>query len=381
MRYCRKCVQPDTRPGSVFDEEGVCLACRFAETVRNIDWAARRAELEEICSFARERNVSGYDCIVGVSGGKDSTRQAMYVRDELKLHPLLVCCSYPPENLSDRGARNLANLMSLGFDCITVGPAPGVWKRLMLQGFLRFGNWAKSTEMALYASAPKVAIAYQIPLIFLGENPAISVGTMDVKSTNGDANQMKNCNTLKGGPEALLEDGITERDLFWYRYSSDEDMQLGALKVVYLGYYIQDFTKRNNALFSIRHGLEVRPDPPEDIGDITGYECLDDDFVLVNQHMKHIKFGFGKVTEQVCEDIRLGDMTREEAWKLVLAYDGKCAERYIQELCDYLGISRETFREVSERYRGRGVWTPDGSGGWRLAAEPEFDGPGSGERG
>ncbi|MGE4265181.1 MAG: N-acetyl sugar amidotransferase [Desulfovibrio sp.] len=372
MRYCTKCVQPDTRPGIAFDAEGVCPACRFAEQNAFTDWAARRAELEEICAFARARNVSGYDCIVGVSGGKDSTRQAMYVRDELKLHPLLVCCSYPPENLSDRGARNLANLMRLGFDCMTVGPAPGVWKRLMLQGFLRYGNWAKSTEMALYASAPKVAIAYQIPLIFLGENPATTAGALDVKSTDGDASRMKHCNTLKGGPDVLLEDGITEKDLFWYRYSSDEDMQLGALRVVYLGHYIKDFTKRANAEFSMRHGLEVRPDPPEDLGDITGFECLDDDFVLVNQHMKHIKFGFGKVTEQVCEDIRLGTMTRKEAWRLVQAYDGKCAERYVQALCDYLGISRETFQEVSERYRGREVWAQDGQGGWRLTATPDL---------
>ncbi len=372
MRYCRKCVQPDTRPGIVFDDAGVCQACRFAQEADAVDWDARRAEMDEICAFARERNISGYDCIVGVSGGKDSTRQAMYVRDELKLHPLLVCCTYPPENLSERGARNLANLMRLGFDCITVGPAPGVWKRLMRQGFFRFGNWAKSTEMALYASAPKVAIAYQIPLIFLGENPAISVGISDVKSLDGNANRMKHSNTLKGGPEVLLEDGITEQDLFWYRYSSDEDMQLGSLRVVYLGYYIADFNKRANTEFSVRHGLEIRPDPPEDIGDITGSECLDDDFVIVNQHMKHIKFGFGKVTDQVCEDIRMGVMSRAEAWRLVRAYDGRCAERYVQALCAYLDISRETFREVAERYRGPDAWVPDPDGGWRLTAEPDL---------
>src|SRR6185436_11305402 len=120
--------------------------------------------LDEIAEFGRRNNVSGYDCIIGVSGGKDSVRQVMYARDELGLKPLLVSCTYPPEQMSERGAKNLANIISLGFDLISVSPAPQTWKSLMREGFLRFGNWARSTEMALYASAPKVAIAYHIPL-------------------------------------------------------------------------------------------------------------------------------------------------------------------------------------------------------------------------
>jgi hypothetical protein len=185
MRYCTRCVQPDTRPGIVFDEEGVCPACRFAQEDPHVDWTARRAEREELCAFARRPNGSGYDGIVGVSGGKASTRQAVFIKEEMGLNPLLVCCSYPPEQLAERGARNLSNLVSLGFDCLTVQPAPGTWKTLMREGFRRFGNWAKSTEMALYTSAPKAAIAYQIPVIFLGENPAITAGALEVGSTTG----------------------------------------------------------------------------------------------------------------------------------------------------------------------------------------------------
>src|SRR5512140_2383078 len=136
MRYCKKCVQPDTRPGIKFNEEGICAACLYTKAPDEIDWAARRKELDKIVDFAKQRNVSGYDCIIGVSGGKDSMCQAFYVRDELKLKPLLVSCTYPPEQQTERGAHNLANLVSHGFDCISVSPNPQVWKTLMREGFL-----------------------------------------------------------------------------------------------------------------------------------------------------------------------------------------------------------------------------------------------------
>lgn len=371
MRYCRRCVQPDTRPGIVFDAEGVCPACRFAEEDRSTDWAARRAELEEICAFARARNVSGYDCIVGVSGGKDSTRQAVFIKEEMGLNPLLVCCSYPPEQLAERGARNLANLVSLGFDCLTVSPAPGTWKRLMREGFRRFGNWCKSTEMALYASAPKTAIAYQIPVVFLGENPAITAGALEVGSTTGDASRMKYCHTLSGGTRALMPEGMSEEELFWYQYCSDDEMELARLRIVYMGYYIPGFTKLGNAEFSMARGLEVRNDPPGDIGDLTGHEALDEDFVVVNQMLKHLKFGFGKVTEQVSEEIRLGRLTRQQGVELVRAYDGACAPRYIEAFCRYLKISEAEFWEVAERFRNKDIWRKGPDGAWSLAVSLE----------
>ncbi len=374
MRYCKRCVQPDTRPGIIFDNEGICPACRFAEQTESIDWQGRRQELEKIAEYGRQHNVSGYDCIVGVSGGKDSTRQAIYVKDELRLKPLLVCCTYPPEQLTERGASNISNLISLGFDCITVSPNPVVWKILMRQGFLKFGNWCKSTEMALYASCPKVAIAYHIPIIFLGENTAITLGDRLTGSVTGDASRMKHGHTIEGGnPDRLLVKEITEQDIHFYRYPNDIEMELGKLRVIFLGYYIKDFNKFRNAEFSIAHGLEIRHEPPEDMGDILGTTALDDDFVIVNQMFKELKFGFGQVTDQVCEAIRLGRMTREEAIENVKKYDGKCADKYIKRFCEYLEIDEEEFWSVADRYRNRDIWEKDGNGEWRIKVP--FDSP------
>src|SRR5437879_5255677 len=114
MRYCTSCLQPDTRPNIRFGDDGRCYPCILASRPEPIDWEARRKELEGIAEFGRRNNVSGFDCIIGVSGGKDSLRQALYARDELGLKPLLVSCNYPPEQQTERGAHNLANLITLG---------------------------------------------------------------------------------------------------------------------------------------------------------------------------------------------------------------------------------------------------------------------------
>lgn len=365
MNYCNKCVQPDTRPGVKFNEEGTCFACVYAAELPRVDWGARQKELLKIAESIKHDNHSGYDCIIGVSGGKDSLRQAMYARDVLRLKPLLVCCSYPPEQLTKRGAHNMANLISLGFDTITVSPDPKVWKKLMRDSFLKYGNWAKPTETALYATMPKVGIAYHIPLAFLGENPATHLGDLDTGSLDWNANKMRNSNTISEGSRIYLGDGITGQHLFWYEYPRDEEMQWANIQVVYLGYFVPDFNKVANGEFAMHYGLEVRTDTPQERGALHSYEALDDDFVVVNQMIKYFKFGFGKVTDEVCEDIRFGRMSRQEGFELVKKYDGKCSPEYIRRFCDYIDISEEKFWEVAESYRNKDLFEKI-EGKWKL---------------
>src|SRR3990167_7563064 len=204
ISLCSQCVNPNTRPNISFDRLNLCPVCLYENSKRNstIDWEKRSEELQEICHWGKKESKSSYDCIVTVSGGKDSTRQACFARDELGMNPLLVTCSYPPEQLTDLGAHNIANLIELGFDTFSLSLNPQLWKRLMYEGFTRFGNWAKSTEMALYAIPIHVAIAYQIPLIFYGENPAHTIGERHGRM-DGDASQLKKGNTIAGGPKSL----------------------------------------------------------------------------------------------------------------------------------------------------------------------------------
>lgn len=366
MNYCTRCVQPDTRPGIRFNADGVCPACQYTEPFGSIDWAARQRELQQIIERSKKDNHSDYDCIVGVSGGKDSTRQALYVRDTLGLRALLVSCTYPPEQTAERGPQNLSNLIALGFDTLTVGPDPQTWKALMRRGFLEYGNWCKSTETALYATLPRVSIAYHIPLIFLGENPATQLGDLDVGSLTWDANGTKNQNTLAQGADIFLDHVPTPQHLICYRHPSNEEFDLAHVQMVFLGYFWRNFTKVDNADFSMAYGLDVRTDNPEDRGALHPYEALDEDFVFVNQMIKYFKYGFGKVTDEVCELIRYGRLTRDEGLDLVRRFDGTCAPEYIRRFCEYLEIGEHEFWRVANSYRNPKIFSQDPDGSWHF---------------
>ncbi|MFA5089125.1 MAG: N-acetyl sugar amidotransferase [Candidatus Omnitrophota bacterium] len=368
VKLCKRCVNPSSRPNIFFDEEGICPVCRFAEQNKKgkVDWRARDKEIRDIIQWGRRNTKSSYDCIVTVSGGKDSTRQALYARDKLKANPLLVSCVYPPEQIHERGAANLGNLISLGFDTLSVSLNPQVWKTLMRQGFLKHANWCKSTEMALYAIPIHVAIAYKIPLIFLGENPAWTIGEKHGR-LDGDASKMRYCNTLEGGdPSGLMTEDMTRKDVHFYTYPPEDDVEYAKIRIIYLGYYIRDWSGHKNAEFSIAHGLEIRKEPPERIGDLWGFSALDEEFRIVNQMIKHVKFGFGHVNDQVCEAITHGLMGRKEGIELLKKFDGKCDHFYIERFCRYLGISEQKFWAVVESFRGKDIWRRAGDDKWEL---------------
>lgn len=371
MKYCIRCVNVDTRPDTGAFENGICPACRFAEERKKqvVDFRQRRKELDGIIQWGKENTKSSYDCIVTVSGGKDSTRQAFFVRDELGLKPLLVNSSYPPEQLHERGAHNLGNLISHGFDTVSLGLNPQVWKELMRQAFFRFGNHAIATELPLYAIPIHVAIAYKIPLIFLGENPLYTIGQQEGKTVGGNALGMQYSNTLKGGsPDRLLTPEITPQDVHFYRYPSDDEIEHAKLRIIYLGYYIEDWSDRNNAEFSIQKGLKIREESLEQTGGLT-HTGLDEEFYMVNQMIKYIKFGFGLMTDRLVADINEGRIDRKTAFEEVRKYDGKCDQKYIDAFCKYLDITKEKFWEVVESYRGKHVWGKDQNNEWKLKIE------------
>ena len=345
FKYCTKCLQTNTRPNTKFTEDGICPACKYVESLIEIDWSVRDKEIEEIVNFGKANNHSGYDCIIGVSGGKDSTRQAIFVREHLGMKPLLITLQPPPQQLTQRGADNISNLISLGFDCISINPAPIVWKKLMNLGFANFVNGFKSTELALFSSVPRLAIAYQIPLIWWGENAALQLGDLGVVGKSGsDGNNLKHMNTLRGGDISwLLSEEIKRNQILQYCYPSDAEMSKANLRIVFLGYFWKDWSLQDNANFATLRGLDIRNDHPSQMGDPLGVTALDEDWTPMNQMIKYLKYGFGRVTDYVNEDIRIGRMTRDEGIELVELFDGNCDPKYIQSFCDFIEISIEEF--------------------------------------
>ncbi len=352
MKYCNKCLQPDTRPNTKFSADGVCPACNYHETLADVEWETRRGELEQIVKFGQMNNASGYDCIIGVSGGKDSTRQAIFVREVLGMNPLLVCLAPPPQQATLRGVNNISNLIAHGFDCITINPAPEVWKKLMHLSFMQYVNPFKSTELALFSSVPRLAIAYQIPLIWWGENSALQLGESTVMGSSGsDGNNLRKMNTLGGGDISwMLQAGFSRKEILPYHYPTEHEIERANIRITFLGYFWKDWSLIDNGNYAALRGLDVRDDHPAEMGEYVGVTALDEDWTPMNQMIKYLKYGFGRTTDYVNEDIRNSRLTREAAISLVNMYDGKCSEKYISTFCEFIGITTEKFWQVIDAH-------------------------------
>lgn len=347
MKYCSKCVIPDTRPQGKFDGAGVCYPCLYAEQRNSIDFELKLMELRELISHSLPPNTETpkWDCIVGVSGGKDSTRQALWAREKLGLNPLLVSVAYPPRQISHIGTKNLSNLNRLGFDLYVLGPSPVLSRELVREAFLSFSNWCKATEMALFSGVPRLAHQLGINLILWGENAALQVGDQGAMGqSEWDGNNLINSNTLGGGNlDWFHEVADNPGKLAMYRYPSKAELVDGNIKTIFLGPAWSDWSSEVNSFFSIVNGFLPRGGEPVDTGDPLGTQMVDEDWTIVNFLLKFYKLGFARASEYASEKIRSGQITREEGIEIAENLDGACSEDYISTFCEYIGIGQDLF--------------------------------------
>ncbi|ADL35295.1 polysaccharide biosynthesis protein [Butyrivibrio proteoclasticus B316] len=369
MRYCKRCLQPDTRPGIIFDDEQICFACRYEESKATINWEERQAELKSFAEEAKaeaKKRGNTYDCIIGVSGGKDSTFQAVYAKERLGLNPLLINCM--PDEITEIGRKNIENLNNLGFDIISIRPNPIVAKKLARKSFFERGNIIAASEYCLWASAYIMAVKFNIPLIIQGENAALTLGAAKNQEATGNAFSVMQLETIRGASVDSfvdLSNNITEKDLFLYKIPTVEEMQAKGIRAIFLQYYVREWSQVTNADFAVARGLTGRSGNLHDLGRYRRYTALDCDLQIPNQMIKYLKFGFGYATDEICYDIREGRFSREDGKWYVNEYDGGCGEQYIEKTCKYLGITKEEFWEVVDKYVNRdlfekidGKWTP-----------------------
>lgn len=355
MKYCKLCVQPNTRPGIYF-KDGVCGACLYTQEKKTIRWDMREEQLAEIAMKAKLK-ADGYSCVIGVSGGKDSTFQSLYARDTLGLHPLLV--NAVPGGRTETGNKNIQNLKNLGFDVLEFSPNPQVMKKLIRKDFFQYLNPVKVTEYYLYAASYIVADKFNIPLVIQGENIALTLGASRTGQTaDGDALNVDNTDTLKNSYKEYLIDGVTEQDLYWFHYDKEAIRKKG-IKAIFLQYYVKEWGNTSNAEFAIKHGLSPRQhNDPIKTGHLNPYGSVDSNLNIVNQYFKYLKFGFGHITDEVCYDIRDGLMTREEAIPLVEKYDGRCSGSYLVEFADSIGITMEKLWDTIDRFYNKDLFLP-----------------------
>lgn len=359
MQYCIKCLETDSRPNTKIDKSGICYACQnFKKDFVEYDEGYLYDYLEKMKKLHPKKKNSKYDCVIGVSGGKDSLRQAIWVRDKLKLVPLLVCGPYSPEQTTETGADNLSNLINHGFDLIITGPAPETWRKILKKGFY-LGNYIKGPELVLQSSVPAIAIKYNIELIFWGESPATIWNDKKTKSKDEfDGNFLRNIHTLDNCDTSWMIDQVDDLSkLIPYTYPTISDFNKKKLQIVFLNPFLHDWSYVNNAKFAIANGLKIRNVNPAQDGDLYGLTAIDDTWVSINQMIKYYKYGFGRAADYVNFEIRNESITRKQGIKILEKYDGKCSDKIIKNFCKYIDISDEEFWSQISKYVNKNLFT------------------------
>ena len=400
VKFCTRCVISNQRPNSTveyqhkgdskketirFDTEGVCDACRYAELKRtNIDWASRERQLVELCDRYR-RHDGAYDCLLPGSGGKDSFYAAHVLKHKYGMHPLTV--TWAPHMYTDWGWRNHQAWIHAGFDnylCMPNGRVHRLLTRLAVENLFHPFQPFIFGQKAL---APKMALLFDLPLVFYGENEAEYGNPLnDTNSAlRGESYySAENIADLHLGGTSVRDleasYGLDRNDLQPYLPANPNQLAERGVQVHYLGYYLR-WHPQSCYYYAVEHG-GFQASPERTTGTYSKYNSIDDKIDDFHYWTTYVKFGIGRATYDASQEIRSGDINREEGVALVRRFDGEWPERFAQQVFDYLSIGdkefpvasrqfpqpvldRQSFLRLADGFRSPHLWKREG-GEWRL---------------
>jgi N-acetyl sugar amidotransferase len=364
LKYCVRCVMPHTKPDLHIGKDGVCNACRSYETRKEVDWDARRVELQTVLEKHRSKNGSRWDCIVPVSGGKDSTYQVIRML-QLGMNPL--CVTATTCDLSDIGRRNIDNIKSLGVDYVEFSPNKIIRRKLNRIGLMQVGDISWPEHVGIFTIPVRAAVEFGVPLLVWGENSQNEYGGPAAASSNNILNRrwLEEFGGLLGMRVSDLvgQEGIEQKHLIPYTYPTDEELARVGVTGIFLGYYLL-WDGYSNALLAQAHGFETLDSTVE--GSIVNYENLDNHQTGIHDYFKFLKFGFGRATDIACLHTRRGRITRQDAVELVKLHDGKFPWTYlgkpIEEILKPLDITLDEFIKICDRFTNRKIFLTDSRG-------------------
>lgn len=364
LRYCHRCVMPDTKPDLMLDESGICNACRSFEMRGEINWENRRAELDAILARYRRSEGGNWDCIIPVSGGKDSHYQVLRML-ELGMNPL--CVTSTTCDLSDIGRRNIENIKRLGADYVEMTPNPLVRRKLNRIGLTMVGDISWPEHVGIFTLPVRAAVQFNVPLIIWGENSQNEYGG----PANAAENQVLDRRWLEefGGllglrvSDLVGMEGIEKRHLVPYSYPSDDELRRIGVTGLFLGYFLP-WDGLSNALIAQGYGFETWHTTVE--GSVVNYENLDNHQTGIHDYFKFLKFGFGRATDLACLHVRRGRLLRSDAVELVKRHDGKYPASYLgkplAEILTSLDITVDEFNTLCDRFTNKKLFVTDGKG-------------------
>ncbi|MBP1178522.1 N-acetyl sugar amidotransferase [Methylobacterium sp. PvR107] len=350
---------------ATFDESGVCSGCRVHEQKKTIDWDERLEELLEIVEPYRKP--SGYECVIGVSGGKDSYYQAHFVIEKLGLRPLLV--TYNGNNYLDVGWRNLMTMKErFKADHIIVSPSVEVLVRMNRLCFRKMGDMNWQNHAGIATIPMKVAVQHSIPLVFWGEHGWTDIGGMHSLHDRVEYTARYRRDQLLRGYDWFdmlgdEEDPVEEAELEWCKYPADEEVRSLGLRGIFIGNFDPWDANAHARLVTERYGWEASPVPFDRT--YRRMSNLDDRYENgAHDYLKYVKFGYGRGTDHACKDIRAGLMTREEGIEMVRRYD-HVVPSDLEYWLRYADYDRERFEKIADSFRDASVWRRDAAGEWR----------------
>nr|WP_298690561.1 N-acetyl sugar amidotransferase [uncultured Dongia sp.] len=364
MRYCKLCLYPETKPDLSFDADGVCNACSNFKFRAEVDWDQRKDEFLRVVEKYRSKNGSNYDCLVPVSGGKDSTYQLLRLL-EVGMNPL--CVTATTDDLSDIGRRNIENTKKLGVDYIEVTTNPVVRRRINRFTLETVGDISWPEHVTIFTIPVRVAVQHNIQLIVWGENPQHEYGgpAASTQTSYLDRRWLEEFGGLLGlrVSDLVGQIGITQRDMIQYTYPTDEELARVGVTGVFLGYYFP-WDGYRNALYAQGYGFETYPTMVE--GALANYENLDNHQMGLHDYFKFLKYGFGRATDIACNHIRRGRLTRHDGLQLVKHHDGKFPWTYlgkkIEDILAPLDMPVSDFVDICDRWTNKKLFKCDHQG-------------------
>ena len=355
IQYCKRCVTPNTRPRIEFDEKGVCNACRFADHKKTINWKAKEKELKKLVEKFKTKD--GYDCIVPVSGGKDSHFQTYYAKKVLGLNPL--CVTFMPSMPTEAGNKNRRNLVEkLGVDHISITPDPETHRKLCKIMLVEHGNPFMAWIQGIFSGVTQVAVEKKIPLMFYGENGEAEYGgstkgkaSQSIESSEGVKLRVKSSRPNWKDPENWHEYGIPKNKLIPYIEPNDDEKKKVGVRRLFLGDYVPWNNNHNlHVALNIVGGFNLLD--RRTVGTYTHGTSIDDDIDEIYLWLIWPKFGFHRASKSASPDIREGKLTRERAVELVRMYDGEFPWYIFDKVLEYLQMTEGEFWDVIKRFIG-----------------------------
>lgn len=366
MKYCTKCCMPDTRPGISFNEKGVCSACQAYESRAKVDWKTRYKELETICNKYRGMNgPNGYDCMIAVSGGKDSHWQVHVMKEMMGMNPLLVTVedNFP---MTEAGKHNIRNISEeFGCDIISMKPNIKAQKIVMRETFERYGKPTYFIDRYIYTYPLHMAVKFNTPLLVYGENVSHEYGGNHDEETYSAKDQINNGVASGIELKEVLSYGVSAKDLNFFDPPKQKDID--KLDPMYVSYFLP-WNSFENYDFAKHRGFHDLTHEWDRTHHAEHFDQVDSRAYLVHPWMKYPKFGHQFATDYASRMVRYGMITRDQGFEIIKKHDANLDPLCVRDFCEFCGYTESEFWAIVDKFYNKDLFEKKGQK-WVLKSE------------